>query len=71
MKKLSILAGKSVLWLGDKMHRGSSLPGAVALKLDSHIMEKINSSLNLFFIVILFFGVFTLLVELFSADEFV
>lgn len=36
-----------------------------------HIMEKINSSLNLFFIVILFFGVFTLLVELFSADEFV
>ena len=42
MKKLSILAGKSVLWLGDKMHRGSSLPGAVALKLDSHIMEKIK-----------------------------
>lgn len=42
MKKLSILAGKSVLWLGDKMHRGSSLPGAVANKLDSHIMEKIK-----------------------------
>ncbi len=41
MKKLSILAGKSVLFLGDKMHRGSSLPGAVALKLDKELMKKI------------------------------
>lgn len=42
MKKLSILAGKSVLWLGDKLHRGSSLPGMIALKLDKQIMNKIK-----------------------------
>lgn len=41
MKKFSILAGKSTLWFCDKIHRGSSLPGAVSLKLDKKIMEKI------------------------------
>lgn len=41
MKKLSIFAGKSILWLGDRLHRGSSLPGAVSLKLDKNLMKKI------------------------------
>ena len=42
MKKLSILAGKGVLWLGDKLNRGRSLPGQVSKKIDKDIMKKIK-----------------------------
>ena len=42
MKYLSILVGKFVLIAGKILHRGSSLPGMLALKIDKKILSKLK-----------------------------
>ncbi len=42
-KMLSILACKSSSFILEKMHRGGSLPGTIALKLDSNILKQIST----------------------------
>lgn len=43
-KMLSILACKSSSFILEKMHRGGSLPGTIALKLDSNILKQIQTN---------------------------
>lgn len=40
MKIIAIIIGKIVLLLGKFLHRGSSLPGKIALKIDKNILKK-------------------------------
>lgn len=46
MKVLSILACKITYKLLTKINRGSNLPGAIALKIDKHIFEKLKLPKN-------------------------
>jgi len=41
MKSIIILINKFIYFIGKFMHKGSSLPGKVALKLDNNILKKI------------------------------
>lgn len=40
MKILAILLGKLAIKLGKLLHRGSSMPGSIALKIDKHLLSK-------------------------------
>ncbi len=42
MKTLSIIIGKLTLIVGKLLHRGSSLPGMLALKVDKNILSKLK-----------------------------
>lgn len=42
MKFLSILVGKIIIIAGNILHRGSSLPGKIALKIDKNLLSKIK-----------------------------
>lgn len=42
MKLLSILTGKLIIIAGNILHRGSSLPGKIALKIDKNLLSKIK-----------------------------
>lgn len=42
MKYMSIIFGKICIFLGNLLHRGSVLPGYVALKIDKNILKKIK-----------------------------
>lgn len=42
MKFLAILIGKITIFLGKLLHRGSSLPGKLALKLDKNLLSKLE-----------------------------
>ena len=42
MKTLSIIIGKLTLFAGKILHRGSSLPGKLALKVDKRILSKLK-----------------------------
>lgn len=42
MKFLSILTGKIIIIAGNILHRGSSLPGKIALKIDKNLLSKIK-----------------------------
>ena len=42
MKLLSIIIGKIMLIAGKILHRGSSLPGKIALKVDKNILKKLK-----------------------------
>lgn len=42
MKFLSILAGKITIIAGNILHRGSSLPGKIALKIDKNLLNKLK-----------------------------
>jgi len=42
MKILAILIGKITIFMGSILHRGSSLPGKIALKIDKKLLNKIK-----------------------------
>ena len=42
MKLISIIIGKITLIAGKILHRGSSLPGKLALKVDKKILSKLK-----------------------------
>lgn len=42
MKLLAIFLGKIAIFLGNLLHRGSSLPGKIALKIDKNLLKKFN-----------------------------
>ena len=42
MKTISIFIGKIFALVGKLMHRGSSLPGMMALKVDKKILSKLK-----------------------------
>lgn len=44
MKTLAIITGKIIILLGKILHRGSSLPGKVALKIDKNLLSKLTYS---------------------------
>lgn len=42
MKLIAIITGKIILFLGKILHRGSSLPGKIALKIDKKLLNKLE-----------------------------
>ena len=47
MKSIIILINKFVYFIGKIMHRGSSLPGKISLKLDKNILKKVKLPKNI------------------------
>ena len=43
----SILIAKMALFVGNLLHRGSALPGSIALKLNKNILEKFKLPKNI------------------------
>ena len=39
-KTIAIIVAKTILFIGKKLHRGSTLPGHIALKIDKNILKK-------------------------------
>ena len=44
----SILIAKMALFAGNLLHRGSALPGSIALKLNKNILEKFKLPKNIY-----------------------